>query len=93
MYFTEISAILFILSELWKKTEDDDDDYDDYEGNYDECGFDPYEGCYTYDTRNTIISIPKGKVAIINGLRDYIIVDTEDVLMICPRSDEQKGWQ
>ena len=23
--------ILFILSELWKKTEDDDDDYDDYE--------------------------------------------------------------
>ena len=28
-------------------------------------------------------------MAIINGLRDYIIVDTEDVLMICPRSDEQ----
>lgn len=49
----------------------------------------PAEGCYTYDTRNTIISIPKGKVAIINGLRDYIIVDTDDVLMICPRSDEQ----
>ena len=38
---------------------------------------------------NTIISIPTGKVAIINGLRDYIIVDTDDVLMICPRSDEQ----
>ena len=49
----------------------------------------PSEGCYTYDTRNSIISMPKGKVAIINGLRDYIIVDTEDVLMICPRSDEQ----
>ena len=49
----------------------------------------PSEGCYTYDTRNSIISIPKNKVAIINGLRDYIVVDTEDVLMICPRSDEQ----
>ncbi len=24
-------------------------EYDDYESDYDECGFDPYEGCYTYD--------------------------------------------
>lgn len=22
---------------------------DDYETDVDECGFDPYEGCYTYD--------------------------------------------
>ena len=29
---------------------DDYDDYDtDYEPDYDECGFDPYEGCYTWD--------------------------------------------
>lgn len=49
----------------------------------------PAKGCYTYDTRGSIISLPKGKVAVINGLRDYIIVDTDDVLMICPRSDEQ----
>ena len=26
------------------------EDYcDDYAGDYDECGFDPYCGCYTYD--------------------------------------------
>lgn len=49
----------------------------------------PAEGCYTYDTRNSIISLPAGKVAVINGLRDYIVVDTDDVLMICPRSEEQ----
>lgn len=49
----------------------------------------PSEGCYTYDTRNSIISLPDNKIAIINGLRDYIVVDTDDVLMICPRSDEQ----
>ena len=47
------------------------------------------DGCYTYATRSSIISIPEGKVAIINGLRDYIVVDTDDVLMICPRSEEQ----
>lgn len=49
----------------------------------------PEEGCYLYDTRNTFVSLPKDKVAVINGLKDYIIVDTDDVLMICPRSDEQ----
>jgi mannose-1-phosphate guanylyltransferase len=48
-----------------------------------------HEGCFTYDTRNSLVSVPKGKVAVINGLRDYIVVDTEDVLMICPRSEEQ----
>lgn len=45
--------------------------------------------CHTYATRSSVISIPEGKVAVINGLRDYIVVDTDDVLMICPRSEEQ----
>ena len=49
----------------------------------------PEEGCYTYNTRSSIISLPKDKVAVINGLRDYIVVDTADVLLICPRSEEQ----
>ena len=49
----------------------------------------PNEGCYTYNTRSSMVSLPKGKVAIINGLRDYIVVDTEDVLLICPRGEEQ----
>ena len=26
-----------------------DEDDEDYEPDVDECGFDPYEGCYTYD--------------------------------------------
>ncbi len=47
------------------------------------------DGCYAYNTRNTIISLPEGKVAIINGLKDYVVVDTPDVLMVCPRSEEQ----
>ena len=25
----------------------------------------------------------------LNGLKEYIVVDTEDVLLICPRSEEQ----
>ena len=44
---------------------------------------------YVYNTRNTLISLPKEKVAVVNGLKDYIVVDTEDALLICPMSDEQ----
>lgn len=45
-------------------------------------------GVLTYNTHNSIISLPKDKVAVVSGLDDYIVIDTEDVLMICPRSDE-----
>ena len=38
---TEIS----IEDKLWNDGERDDEPSDDY----DECGFDPYEGCYTFD--------------------------------------------
>ncbi len=47
------------------------------------------KGCYLYDTRSSIVSIPKEKIAVISGLKDFIVVDTDDVLMICPRSEEQ----
>lgn len=41
-----------------------------------------------YNTRNSLITIPKDKAAVISGLRDYIVVDTDDVLMICPKEEE-----
>ncbi len=47
------------------------------------------ENAILYETRNSIISLPKGKIAVVSGLKDYIVVDTEDALMICPRSEEQ----
>ncbi|MBR5850621.1 MAG: mannose-1-phosphate guanylyltransferase [Alistipes sp.] len=49
----------------------------------------PQEGCFLYDTRSSFVSLPKDKIAVISGLKEYIVVDTEDVLMICPRSEEQ----
>lgn len=44
---------------------------------------------FAYDTRNSLISLPEGKIAVVSGLKDYIVVDTDDVLMICPREEEQ----
>ncbi|MDE7123712.1 MAG: NTP transferase domain-containing protein [Alistipes sp.] len=50
----------------------------------------PAEGCYLYDTRSSIVSLPEGKIAVISGLKEFIVVDTDDVLLICPRAEEQE---
>lgn len=42
-----------------------------------------------YNTRNSLIHMPHGKVAVVSGLKGYVVVDTDDVLMICPMSEEQ----
>ncbi len=47
------------------------------------------EGAFTFNTHNSIISLPKDKTAVVSGLDNYIVVDTDDVVMICPRSEEQ----
>jgi len=41
-------------------------------------------------TSNCIVNIPKNKLAVIQGLENFIIVDTEQVLLICPKDDEQQ---
>ncbi len=38
---------------------------------------------------NVVISFKKDKLICINGLEDFVIIDTDDVLMICPK-DEKK---
>ena len=42
-----------------------------------------------FDTQNCLIDMPGDKLAVIEGLSDFIVVDTEDVLMICPKANEQ----
>ncbi|RAJ10528.1 mannose-1-phosphate guanylyltransferase [Chitinophaga skermanii] len=41
------------------------------------------------DTENSIINVPKDKLVVVNGLKDYIVVDNEDVLLIYPKHKEQ----
>jgi len=43
-----------------------------------------------YQTSNSIFNIPRNKLAVIQGLDDYIVVDTADVLLICKKQDEQQ---
>lgn len=44
----------------------------------------------TYSASNCVISIPDSKLAVIDGLDNYIVVDSADRLLICKREDEQK---
>ncbi|MBT8186740.1 MAG: mannose-1-phosphate guanylyltransferase [Croceitalea sp.] len=41
------------------------------------------------DSKNNMIRTAKGKIVVIDGLEDYIIVDKEDVLLIYPKTKEQ----
>lgn len=43
-----------------------------------------------YESKNNIIAIPKGKLAVIQGLDNYIIAESEDVLLICKKDEEQR---
>lgn len=44
---------------------------------------------FTYNSEGNIVSLPQGKVAVIQGLDDYIIIDSGDVLLIVSREQEQ----
>lgn len=43
-----------------------------------------------YDSANNMIMVPNEKLVVLQGLRDYCIVDTGDVLLICEKSQEQE---
>lgn len=44
---------------------------------------------FSYDNKGNIFNIASGKVAVIQGLKDYIIVDSDDVLLIVHKEEEQ----
>lgn len=42
-----------------------------------------------YNSSNCMVNVPKNKLVILNGLHDFIVVESNNMLMICPRSEEQ----
>ncbi|WP_018108079.1 mannose-1-phosphate guanylyltransferase [Bacteroides propionicifaciens] len=42
-----------------------------------------------YNSKNNIVVLPEGKLAIIDGLENYLIAESDNVLMICNKDDEQ----
>ncbi|HEX5651609.1 MAG TPA: mannose-1-phosphate guanylyltransferase [Chitinophagaceae bacterium] len=42
------------------------------------------------DAHNCMVHVPDNKLVLLQGLQDYIIVDTKDVLLICQKDKEQE---
>ena len=42
------------------------------------------------DANNCMVHVPDHKLVLLQGLHDYIIVDTKDVLLICQKEKEQE---
>lgn len=43
-----------------------------------------------YDSSNNIVTLSDGKLAVIQGLDDYIIAESDNVLLICKKPEEQR---
>jgi len=43
-----------------------------------------------YDTTDSIVHVPNDKLVVIQGLEDYIVVENDNILLICKKGDEQK---
>ena len=43
-----------------------------------------------YDSSNCMINTKPEKLIVVEGLHDFIVVDTPEVLMICPKNKEQQ---
>jgi mannose-1-phosphate guanylyltransferase len=44
----------------------------------------------TYETRNCIIDLPEGKIAVLQGLEGLIVVESNNTLLICRMEDEHQ---
>lgn len=42
-----------------------------------------------YNSSNCMVNLPKEKLVILNGLHDFIVVESNNTLMICPKDQEQ----
>ena len=44
----------------------------------------------TYNLKGCFVNVPEDKLVVLQGLEDYIVVETKDVLLVCRMEDEQK---
>ena len=43
----------------------------------------------SYDASGNVFAVNSDKLVVVNGLTDYIVADSDDVLLICPKAEEQ----
>ncbi|MFM7643937.1 MAG: mannose-1-phosphate guanylyltransferase [Sphingomonadales bacterium] len=48
------------------------------------------QNVHAFDTNNCLVNVPANKTVLLDGLQDYIVVDSHDKLMVLRVSNEQK---
>lgn len=48
------------------------------------------ENIFLYDVKNTLVRVSGEKLVVLQGLDDYIVVQSDDILLICKRDEEQR---
>ncbi len=43
-----------------------------------------------YDSMNNIVNVPANKLVVLQGLDGYIVVQSDDLLLVCKKEDEQQ---
>lgn len=43
-----------------------------------------------YDTNNCIVNVPKDKLVVLQGMDDMIVVESNGILLVCKRTEEQQ---
>lgn len=43
-----------------------------------------------YESSNCIVNVPKDKLVVLQGLNDYIVVESDNILLVCKKQDEQQ---
>jgi mannose-1-phosphate guanylyltransferase len=49
----------------------------------------PAEKVMMFDSSNCMVNVPEGKLVILQGLHDYIVIESNNILLVCPRNEEQ----
>jgi mannose-1-phosphate guanylyltransferase len=44
----------------------------------------------TYETKNILVKVPNNKLVVLQGLEDFIVAESDDMLLVCRRNDERK---
>ena len=42
-----------------------------------------------YDSENCIVNVPNNKLVVMEGLNGYIVVESDNILLICKKEEEQ----
>ena len=43
-----------------------------------------------YKSSGNIVNVPKNKLVVLQGLKDYIVVESDNILLVCKKEDEQQ---